>query len=115
MTTLTAIAALIAGISIASAQNMGGSAAPGGSPSNINKGSINSTQSGSENSGTAMQSGGQMNTNKHFTGNGKFCLETAAGGSLQCNYASLAACQKDGKPNNRQCAPNPKMGTTGSK
>jgi hypothetical protein len=59
ITTLTAVAALIAGMSIAVAQNAGGSAAPGASPSNINKGSDDSTkassQSGSESKGTAMQ------------------------------------------------------------
>jgi len=55
ITTLTAIAALIAGMSIAVAQNAGGSAVPGASPSNINKGSMNSTQSGTEAGSTAMK------------------------------------------------------------
>jgi hypothetical protein len=55
ITTLTAIAALIAGMSIAVAQNAGGTAEPGASPSNINKGSMNSTPSGTEAGSTAMK------------------------------------------------------------
>ena len=71
LTTLTAVAALMAGISIASAQNAGGPAPSGSSPSNLNAGAPPSSaekgQSGSESSGTAMK---RSNTsNKIVTGN----------------------------------------------
>jgi hypothetical protein len=49
------------------------------------------------------------------TGNAAFCIATSAGGPLNCKYASLAACEKDAKPQNLNCSPNPKKGTTGSK
>jgi hypothetical protein len=114
ITTLTAIAALIAGISIASAQNAGGSSGSGASPSNINKGSLNSTQSGTEGTSTAMKSGG-MNKDKHVVGNDKFCIEISKGGGIECKYSNLATCETDAKPNGLQCSPNPKLGTTGSK
>ncbi len=87
LTTLTAVAALITGVSIASAQM---------SPSS------NSPSSGASNARQAM-------------GNGKFCIETSKGGSLQCKYASITECQKDAQAQGLQCAPNPKAGTTGSK
>ena len=64
--TLTAIAALMAGISVASAQNAGGNTSPNGSPSNINKGMSTGTpmsgQSGSESNGEAMRSGNRSTT-----------------------------------------------------
>jgi hypothetical protein len=119
ITTLTAIAALVAGISIASAQNQGGTAAPGASPSNINKGiddsSRSGSQSGSESSGAAMKSGGSMNSGKsaNATGNGKFCIEISKGGGKECTYASLSACETDARPSGLQCSPNAE--TTGSK
>ena len=49
------------------------------------------------------------------TGTGAFCIATSPGGSLNCKYASLAACEKDAKPQNLNCSPNPKKSTTGSK
>jgi hypothetical protein len=85
LTTLTAVAALIAGVSIASAQM----SPSGNSPST---------------------SGGMQ---KQATGSGKYCIE-ASSGVLNCKYASLAACQKDAKAQNQNCSPNPKS-TTGSK
>jgi hypothetical protein len=86
LTTLTAIVALVAGISIAQAQGtMGTSSSPGG-----------------------MQA-------PQTTGNAAFCIATSAGGPLNCKYASLAACEKDAKPQNLNCSPNPKKSTTGSK
>jgi len=117
MTTLTAIAALVAGISLASAQNQGGSAPQGASPSNINKGADESSksgaQSGSESSNTVKQSGG---TSGRVTGNGKFCIQMSkSNGGLECTFASLEACTKDAQPRGLQCSPNPNMGTTGSK
>lgn len=92
LTTLTAVAALIAGLSIASAQTTtpkSGAMAPPSSSSSM----------------------GQQAT----TGSGKFCIETSAGGSLNCKYASLAACEKDAKTQNLNCSPNPKSSTTGAK
>jgi hypothetical protein len=52
---------------------------------------------------------------KMATVKGKFWVEKTAGGGWDCKYASMASCGKDAKPNNRQCQPNPNMGTTGSK
>ncbi len=90
LTTLTAVAALIAGISIASAQMSPPSSSPGGS---------------SASPGSSQQA----------IGTGKYCIETSPGGALNCKYASLDACQKDARAANQQCAPNPSSGTTGSK
>ena len=118
ITTLTAIAALIAGISLASAQNQGGAAPQGASPSNINKGADDSTksgaQSGSESSGTAMKSGGAINPGRQV-GNGQFCVEISKGGGIDCKYASMTACEKDAQPQGLQCSANLKQGTTGAK
>jgi hypothetical protein len=86
LTTLTAIAALAAGISFAQAQGtMGTSSSPSasGAPQTI--------------------------------GNAAFCINTSASGGLNCKYASMAACEKDAKPQNLNCSPNPKKSTTGSK
>jgi hypothetical protein len=114
ITTLTAIAALIAGISIASAQNAGAPAGSSVSPSNINNGSPEGSQSGSERSGTAMKSGG-MNKDARVVGNGKFCIEISKGGGINCQYTNLATCETAAQPNGLRCSPNPNLGTTGSK
>jgi hypothetical protein len=112
-TTLATVAALIAGISVASAQNAGGNTAPGGSPSNINKGMSTGTpmsgQSGTESGGAAMRKGGMDKQ----AGNSPFCIEISKGGSLECKYASLSACEKDAKAQGLQCSP--RAATTGSK
>ena len=92
LTTLTAIAALVAGLSIANAQTT-------------------TPKSGAMGSSSTSSSMGQQAA----TGSGKFCIETSAGGSLNCKYANLAACQKDAKAQNLNCAPNPNSGTTGAK
>lgn len=85
LTTLTAVAALIAGISIASAQM-------GSSPS-------------------ASQSGTQKVTgNSAFCIN-----STSASAGLNCKYQTMAACEKDAKSQNLNCSPNPNKSTTGSK
>ena len=83
LTTLTAVAALIAGISIASAQT-----------------------SSMDKSGTMGSSSVQA------TGSGKFCIKGASG-ALNCQYASLAACQK-AATGGETCARRPSS-TTGSK
>ncbi|MBI5910690.1 MAG: hypothetical protein HY848_12150 [Betaproteobacteria bacterium] len=93
LTTLTAVAALIAGMSIASAQM----APPSGS-------STSSPGASGAAPGAAQQA----------TGSGQFCIEAAPGGALNCKYASMAACEKDAKAQNQKCAPNPKASTTGS-
>ena len=116
LTTLAAAAALIAGMSIASAQNTAGPAPKGSSPSNLNAGSSTAGQSGSQSKGTAMK---KSRTKKHMaTGKAKFCMTAAPGGTnqLNCKYASMASCEKAAKPLNRNCEPNPNMGgTTGMK
>jgi exo-beta-1,3-glucanase (GH17 family) len=84
LTAFVAAAALLAGISAASAQM---------SPSG----------------------GSSMSKSANATGSGKFCIETSKGGSLQCKYASITACQKDAQPQGLRCSPNPKSGTTGAK
>jgi hypothetical protein len=84
LTTLTAIAALAAGMAFAQAQGtMGSPSSSGAAPQQI--------------------------------GNAAFCINTSASGGLNCKYASLAACEKDAKPQNLNCSPNPKKSTTGSK
>lgn len=95
LTTLTAIAALVAGMSIASAQM---------SPSG-------STSPKSGVSGTA----GSSSSPQAATGSGQFCIETSKGGGMNCKYASMAACEKDAKAQNLNCSPNPNKSTTGSK
>jgi len=86
LTTLTTVAALAAGISFAQAQGTMGSPSTGGS----------------------MQKA-------QTVGNSPFCISTSASGALNCKYASMAACEKDAKPQNLNCSPNPNKGTTGSK
>ena len=82
LTAFTAVAALIAGISIASAR-------PSMDKSNtMGSGSVQAT------------------------GTGKFCI-SGAGGALNCQYASLSACQKAAK-GSETCKARPSA-TTGSK
>ncbi len=120
ITTLTAVAALIAGMSIAAAQNAGGPAPADASPSNINKGSSRSTDIGSQSgteAGSAAMRRGAANKSTNATGNGKFCIEVSkGGGSVQCRARQTAsACEKDAQAQGLQCSPNPKLGTTGAK
>jgi hypothetical protein len=81
-----AIAALVAGISFAQAQGT----------------------MGSPSSGSSMQK-------SQTIGSSPFCIGTSASGTLNCKYASMAACEKDAKPQNLNCSPNPNKSTTGSK
>ena len=92
LTTLTAVAALVAGVSFASAQM--------------------SPPSGSSSSPGA--SSGLSGSSQQAAGTGRYCIE-GAGGALNCKYASLSACQKDAKAAGQNCSPNPNSGTTGSK
>jgi hypothetical protein len=92
LTTLTAVVALVAGMSIASAQTTTPKAGAMGSSSS---------------SGMQKQA---------VSGTGKFCIEQTPGGALNCKFADLASCQKEGKASNVQCKPNPNSGaTTGAK
>ena len=84
LTTLTAVAALIAGISFAAAQ-------------------------------TTAPKSGTMSPSPHATGSGKFCVEVSKGGSLNCKFASMQACEKEAQAQGLKCSPNPSSGTTGSK
>jgi hypothetical protein len=112
LTTLTAIAALVAGISIASAQNQGGQKGSDASPSNINKGA--DTNGAAKSGSTAMQPGGSKS--RVATGTGKFCVQISkSSGSLNCKFASMDACEKEAQAQGLQCQPNPNSGTTGAK
>ena len=82
LTAFTAVAALVAGISVASAA-----------------GTMNSNASATSNNLTASGSA--------------YCNKTKAG-SLDCKFASMAACEKVAKPNGGTCITNPKSATTGS-
>ena len=84
LTTLTAVVAMIAGIAVAGAQT-----------SSMDK---NKSMSGSS---------------AQITGTGKFCVKGVSG-ALNCQYASLADCQKATK-SGESCSANPKSGTTGAK
>lgn len=115
ITTLTAAAALVVGLSVAGAQNAPSNPPQNSSPNQINKSNLPNKNSGSESQGAAKSGSGAMNKQAQTMGNGKFCVETTPGGAWNCKFASMAACEKEGKPNNRQCHPNPKSGTTGSR
>ncbi len=80
------VTALVAGISFAQAQGT----------------------MGSPSSGSSMQK-------SQTIGSSPFCINTSASGALNCKYASMAACEKDAKPQNLNCSPNPNKSTTGSK
>jgi hypothetical protein len=62
--------------------------------------------------GMSSQSG---QPGRQASGSGKFCIEESKGGSLQCQYASITACEKDAQPLGLECMPNPRSATTGSK
>lgn len=110
LTTMTAIAALIAGISFANAQNSGNtpsnSATP---PSSINSKATDthSSKSGSESSGAAMKSDSKAAGKMTWKGTGKFCIAQSAGSlDMDCKFASIEACQKEAQPRNLACQPN---------
>ncbi len=57
-----------------------------------------------------------MGQGPNAQGSAKFCITMSASNpSLNCKYASMAACEKDAKAQNLQCQPNPKSSTTGQK
>ena len=88
LATLTTIAALAAGISIASAQGTMSPKSPTAPGSGLPSGSVNTI------------------------GSGKFCIKGASG-ALNCQYASLSACQQVAK-SGETCSANPNSATTGS-
>lgn len=110
LTTMTAIAALIAGISFANAQNSGNtpsnSATP---PSSINSKATDtsSSKSGAQNSGAAMKGDSAASGKMTWKGAGKFCITQSAGSlEMDCKFASIEACQTEAKPRNLACQPN---------
>lgn len=122
LTTLTAAAALVAGMAIAlpivNAQNAGGPAGTNASPGNINKGETPAgkmgAQSGAESGGSAMKGSGMEKS--RVTGRSKFCIQVnKSGGGVECKFASMEACTKEAQPRGLQCSENPNLGTTGSK
>jgi hypothetical protein len=113
LTTLTAVAALVAGLSIAQAQN---STLPGGNQKTAPEAAQQNNAVSSKTDPSLNKKGAKTAaTAKKVTGNGKFCLEQSTGGGLNCKFASMEACQKEATPNNAQCQPNPNAGTTGAK
>ncbi|HET7848003.1 MAG TPA: hypothetical protein VFL51_02975 [Pseudolabrys sp.] len=86
-TTLIAAVALIAGVSVASAQ------------STMSKGSMGSS---------SMQ--------KNAMGSGKYCLQPSGSSSkMNCKYQTMASCQQAAKSQKGSCVANPNASTTGSK
>ncbi len=117
-TTMTAVAALIAGLSFAHAQNAPKTDTQNPPPSSINAGSQEGTtgqKSGSQTGGTAAQSSSAAASDKMtWKGAGKFCISQSAGSlEMDCKFASIEACQSEAKPRNLNCLPNGNAGTTG--
>jgi len=115
--TLTAAAALIAGMSlvninVASAQNPAGKSGDVSSPSNLNKGSDTGkpAQSGSESKSTAR--GGMKRA--AVIGKSRYCIAGPRGG-LNCKFASMASCRKAAKSTGANCRTNPRMASSGTK
>lgn len=85
LTTLTAVVALVAGMSIANA---------------------------ADSSSMGKSSGaGPMTKSARVIGSSKYCVKTKTG-TLNCKFASLSACKKGAK--SASCVTNPHIGTTGS-
>jgi hypothetical protein len=119
LTTMTAIAALVAGISFAHAQN---SATPNNTTpaqNSINAGSQTGTggsQSGTQmNGNAAMKSNGTKSSGKvAVTGTSQFCIKDAGSSDgRNCKFTSMAACQKEAGPDlKKECGPNPNLSST---
>ncbi len=88
LTALAAVAALIAGVSIASAAET----------SSMSK--------------DKTMGGSAMTHSARVIGTSKYCAKDKSG-ALNCQYASLSACQKGAA--GKTCSVNPNIGTTGSK
>lgn len=107
LTTMTAIAALVAGISFANAQNAATPNAKTPPPSSINAGGqtgTNDSKSGSQSSGSAAMKTGNASGKMAWKGSGKFCITQTAGGlEADCKFASMQACEAEAKPKNVDC------------
>jgi len=119
LTTLTAVAALIAGMSIAGAQNMPSNPVENSSPNQINKGSLPDKNSGTQSQRAAHA---RAKSGPSVTGSARYCLQATPGSStLDCRYRSMASCQQAAKPNFKNCVENPRTAraktrsTTGSR
>lgn len=100
--------ALLTGITIANAQM---TRAPDDNKANATQ--LNSQAADPNTNNTSAAPGGSQQMAK---GNGAFCITmSASNSSLNCKFASMAACEKEAKTQNLQCSPNPKRSTTGSK
>jgi len=88
LTTLTAVVALIAGMSVANAAGT-------------------SSMGKDKSMGTSS-----MSKSARVIGTGKYCAKSKSG-ELNCKFASLSACQKGAK--GETCSLNPHTSTTGSK
>ncbi len=112
-TTLTAAAALLAGITIAGAQNMPSNPPQNSSPNQINKGSAPGVNSGTQSQRSAQTPG---KSGPSIAGSAKFCLQSTPGSNtLDCKYQTMAACQQVAKTDYKNCVENPRAGTTGSR
>lgn len=95
--------ALSGSITFANAQNAPTSnVAP--SPNSINKGSRPTAPSGAESQTTAAH------RPQHVSGDKKYCRPLDGGNSLDCSFASMKSCQKQGKGGNLRCVTNPNRG-----
>jgi hypothetical protein len=106
--TLTTVAMLLAGISIASAQH---------APTTNVSPPPNSINMGSKGAGTTSGSESGVAANPRMAarvmGHSKYCTKsTAHGATLHCRFASLKSCQH-GTHGSLKCVVNPSIATTG--
>jgi hypothetical protein len=109
ITTLTAVAMLLGGVSIADAQNQKTSPVTS-SPNAINEGSRTYKPSGSQPQSTAQPGGttGQASPDL-VRGSGAFCLQQQ-GSSLDCKFATKQNCEEEAKLQvGKTCVPNPRQ------
>lgn len=114
---LTAVAVLLAGISVASAQNATTPTKKVPPPSSINAGGTITGNSGSESNRAAHGSMAPKKMQKTayvVHGKSRFCTKAKTGKELNCKYATMAACKKIAVPGTKLCMQNPKMATTGA-
>ncbi len=132
LTTLTAVAALVAGVSVASAQMS--PTVKGGAQTQNKNAAQSTTGSGTGSEHTAKSAtvkGGAETQNKNAAqskmgsdmvnsehkvfGKAKFCITEGRAGGLKCTYKTMASCEKAAKPKGATCSTNPSIGTTGAK
>jgi hypothetical protein len=102
LTTLTAVVALIAGITVASA------ASP------MDQGATSKGGAATQNQNATTSKMGKSDTmgGKKVIGNSQFCAQNA--GQMKCTYTSMAKCNSANQANGWSCVPNPSA-TTGAK